>query len=121
MTTTTKRAAKGGEFGANGEWYEGGKFINTVKENRKKEGSTPRRTGKQEIAPYVWEVAPTDGPQNSIYRQFAGTWGRIENGVAIFAYGADVERLNHVLKYCGRTREDAQAMLDKWNAGQRWF
>jgi len=33
----TKRAAKGGEMGANGEWYEGGKFINTVPENRKRE------------------------------------------------------------------------------------
>jgi hypothetical protein len=120
MMTTTKRAAKGGEFGANGEWYEGGKFINTVAANRKKEGSSSRRTGKQEIAPYVWEVPPADGPQNSIYRQFAGTWGRIENGVAIFAYGADVERLACVLKYCGRTREEAQVILDQWNAGQRW-
>lgn len=119
MPVATKRAAKGGEFGANGEWYEGGKFINTVKENRKKEGSAPHRTGKQEIAPYVWQVAPNS--EMSIYRQFAGTWGRVENGVAIFAYGADVERLNHVLKYFGRTREEAQVLLDRWNAGERWL
>ena len=32
--TTQKRAAKGGEFGANGEFYTGGKFINTVEEMR---------------------------------------------------------------------------------------
>lgn len=34
-TTTQRRAAAGGEFGANGEWYDGGKFIatqeNTIK------------------------------------------------------------------------------------------
>jgi len=28
-TTDQKRAKPGGEFGANGEWYEGGKFIAT--------------------------------------------------------------------------------------------
>ena len=33
--TTQKRAAKGGEIGANGEFYAGGKFINTVEENSK--------------------------------------------------------------------------------------
>lgn len=119
MQVTTKRAAKGGEFGANGEWYEGGKFINTVPENRKKEGSTPRKVGKQEIAPYHWEV-PANG-KNSIYRQFAGTWGRIENGVAIFAYGSDVTRLECVLRYCGRTKQEAQTLLDLWNSGERWM
>lgn len=35
QTTTQRRAQAGGEIGANGEWYEGGKFIatqeNTVK------------------------------------------------------------------------------------------
>ncbi len=34
-TTTQRRAVAGGEFGANGEWYDGGKFIatqeNTIK------------------------------------------------------------------------------------------
>lgn len=119
MTVATQKRAKvGGEFGANGEWYEGGKFINTVPENRKKEGSHPKGTGKQEIAPYVWEVAPNG--ERSLYKKFAGAWGRVENGVAVFAYGSDIERLNHVLAYCGVTKAQAQEMLDKWNAGQRW-
>lgn len=34
MATDQKRAATGGEMGANGEWYEGGKFIAT-KDNPK--------------------------------------------------------------------------------------
>ena len=35
----TKRQAKaGGEVGANGSFYSGGKFINTVPENRKGDG-----------------------------------------------------------------------------------
>jgi len=112
MTTANKRAAKGGEFGANGEWYEGGKFINTVPENRKLEGSRPRGTGKQEIAPYTWEVAPAG--ERSLYRQFAGLFGKVIDGVAIMNC-SDV-----TLRYFGKTREEAQALVDRWNAGERW-
>lgn len=65
-----KRAKVGGEYGANGEFYEGGKFINTIAENQKKEGSTAKKARKVEIAPYKWEVAPEG--KRSIYQQFAG-------------------------------------------------
>lgn len=114
----TKRAQKGGEYGANGEWYEGGKFLNTVPHNRKKEGSTPRGTGKQEIAPYQWAVAPNG--ERSLYRQFAGTFGRVVNGVAVLTDGGNGDRLPAILAYVGRTIEEAQAIIDAWNAGQRW-
>ena len=116
---TQKRATKGGEFGANGEWYEGGKFINTVEQNAKRHGSRTKQAGKQEIAPYQWEVSPTGSM--SLYRQFAGAWGRVENGVAVFSYGNDTERLDHVLAYYGKTKAQAQAMLDRWNNGERWL
>jgi hypothetical protein len=117
--TTTKRAPKGGALGANGEWYEGGKFINTVPENRKREGSAKRGTGKQEIAPYVWEVAPEG--KSSIYRRFAGLFGKVINGVGVMTDGGNGDRLPAILKYCGRTREEAQAIIDRWNAGERWM
>lgn len=39
---TQRRAQKGGEFGANGEWYEGGKFIATS-ENTIKSAPAERR------------------------------------------------------------------------------
>lgn len=95
----TKRAQKGGEYGANGEWYEGG-------------------TGKQEIAPYQWAVAPNG--ERSLYRQFAGTFGRVVNGVAVLTDGGNGGRLPAILAYVGRTMEEAQAIIDAWNAGQRW-
>lgn len=41
MDTGQKRAAVGGEFGANGEWYEGGKFIAT--RDNAKQSPPPRR------------------------------------------------------------------------------
>lgn len=40
------RAAKGGETGANGEWYEGGKFIATTPETKKGEFAKVRKMGE---------------------------------------------------------------------------
>jgi hypothetical protein len=110
----TKRATKGGEFGANGEWYEGGKFINTVAENRKREGSS-RGSGKQEIAPYTWEVAPIG--MKSLYRQFAGVFGKVIDGVAVIR---NDDQMETTLRYYRTTRDEAVAMIDRWNAGERW-
>ena len=109
----TKRAAAGGEFGANGEWYEGGKFINTVAENPKKEGSKPRGQRKMEIAPYVWEVAPEG--RVSLYAQFAGVFGKVIDGVAVMGCS------DRTLAYFRRTREEVQHLIDRWNAGERWL
>ena len=109
----TKRAAVGGEFGANGEWYEGGKFINTVPENSKRSGSAKRGQGKREIAPYVWEIAPEPN-MRSLYRQFAGVFGIVIDGVAV------VRCHQQTLNYFGRTIEEVSDMIQRWNAGQRW-
>lgn len=116
MATTTKRAKAGGEYGANGEWYEGGKFLNTVPENRKRDGSKPRGTGKQEIAPYVWAIPP-DARLVSLYRQFAGVFGIVRDGVAELRTD---DRLPQTLQYFGLTMAKVQLMIDRWNAGERW-
>lgn len=110
---TTKQAVKGGEFGANGEWYEGGRFINTIPENAKKEGSHPRKPSKVEIAPYEWVLQPEG--KRSIYRAFAGIFGKVVNG------RLEVLCNDQVLAYTGTSREAAQALADRWNAGERWM
>lgn len=115
MKTTTKRAAKGGEFGANGEWYEGGKFINTIPENRKKEGSSRRGSGKVEIEPYVWVVAPEGTSGISLYKNLAGVFGKVIDGKMVL-------NVNPVtLRYFGKTMEQVQVMADRYNAGERWL
>lgn len=114
MLATTKRAVRGGEFGANGEWYEGGKFINTVAENRKKEGSHKSKARKVEIAPYVWEVSD----KVSIYRQLAGIFGKVINGV--FVMRTD-EQLPMTLNYTGRTMAEVEVLVARWNAGERYL
>lgn len=114
LIMATKRAKAGGEFGANGEWYEGGKFLNTVPENRKREGSHPKRAaGRVEIEPYVW-ATPEDG-QRSIYRRMQGNFGRIENGVMV------VRVSQQTLAYFGETLESVQSMADAYNSGIRWY
>lgn len=113
MQTTTKRAAKGGEYGANGEWYEGGKFINTIPKNRKREGSHPRKARKVEVEPYKWVVSE-DG-RRSIYQAFVGIFGKLVNGKM------EVLCNDQVFRYTCVSREEAQAMADRYNAGERWI
>jgi hypothetical protein len=111
---TQARAKVGGEFGANGEWYEGGKFINTIPANRKKEGSAPKGSGKEEIAPYVWEVAPEG--KRSLYRKFAHAFAKVGTDGKAFIFCSD-----HSLAYYCTTREEVQKLVDRWNAGERWI
>jgi hypothetical protein len=117
MTTNTKRAAKGGEYGANGEWYEGGKFINTVPENSKKSVITrPAKAMKEKIADYKFEVAPAAGLR-SIYAATVGIVARHEGDkLALRTDGG----LDDTLVYLGKTREWAASMVARWNAGERW-
>lgn len=111
---TQRRAAKGGEIGANGERYEGGRFINTIAENPKKEGSRPRKARKSEVAPFVWELTPEG--KSSIYQAFAGVFGKVGvDGRAFFAAS------EQTLSYYGTTRESAESLIARWNAGERWI
>ncbi len=109
----TARAKKGGELGANGEFYEGGKFINTVAHNPKTEGSKPKRVSKVEIEPYVW-VLNTEH-RTSIYRILAGIFGKVINGVMVINTNAQV------LNYTGRTLAEVTELANRYNMGERWL
>jgi hypothetical protein len=121
MNTATKRAAKGGEFGANGEWYEGGKFINTIPENQKKEGSHPKaKARKQEFEPYKWGFAP-EGKTRAIF-SIIGTGAEYidryapEKGIRPY-----LPCFKNGVMYNGTTLEEVQALCDLFNAGERWM
>jgi hypothetical protein len=109
MNTNQARATRGGQAGVNGEWYEGGKFLPTTE---KPKGKKTRGTGRQEIEPYVWVAA--EGRQ-SLYRQFAGLFGMVRDGVAI------LKTIDQSLAYYRTTREQAQNMIDRYNVGERWL
>jgi len=115
----TNRAPKGGAVGANGEFYEGGKFINTVAANAKKLGSKPSGSGRQEIEPYRWEVAP-DG-KRSLFRAIAGVYGRvIQEGKTLRAILRQDDAFETTCRYYGVTAERAAELVDMFNRGERW-
>lgn len=66
-------AKKGGEFGANGEWYKGGQFV-ADKEDTVKGLYMPKGPRKVCIAPYEWVEADWDK---------YGIWGEIKDFVAV--------------------------------------
>ena len=117
-TNGSKRAAKGGELGANGEWYEGGKFINTIPENAKKEGSTGRKAKvrKVQVGPYEWAVQPTPGATpiyvGAIGGVFADKFGR----------SRPMSEVNDTaLAYLGLTRDELADRIARHAAGERWL
>lgn len=129
------QAKKGGEFGANGEWYKGGSFINTVPENPKGIAKAKKKSGKKQIFPYQWAVPPTEEHQ-PIY-QYVGT------GLSMVSYDYDqktgIVELNETWKgrmYEHRMWINGQKMTieeidwywermnilaEKYNKGERWF
>ena len=106
-----KRAAKGGEVGTNGDFYEGGKFLPSTEKPKGK--PRKRGSGKQEIAPYVWEVAPEG--KSSIYRRLAGNFARFINGKMVVCVNPTT------LAYFGTTEYEIASLVDRWNAGERWM
>lgn len=110
----TVRAVKGGQFGANGSWYEGGRFLNTIAENEKQEARKSVKRGKKMIAPYTWEVQPT-ADSKSIYVEICDYAKMIGEQVVViesqfvggFAYNG--ESMNRIAELCNR-----------YNAGERW-
>lgn len=107
-----RRAKIGGEVGANGEYYEGGKFIaNTARAKGHKVAG--RATGRQLIAPGILEVAPSDDLV-AIFPQLAA---------GFFAFNRETLQFGEVtnetaLAYFGAER--LIALRDRFNAGDRW-
>jgi hypothetical protein len=71
--STQRRAGPGGETGANGEWYEGGKFIAT-QDNPKRSGRSKKGTRKVGIEPWKWEIPPEEGMRPIYGRMGAGVF-----------------------------------------------
>lgn len=108
------RAPAGGAFGANGEWYEGGKFINTVPTNAKGLGRGLRGTKRQEIEPGVWASPPQAGIMSLYTRMRA--FVRVDDGIA-----TPCELKQVTLDYYGITKPMVQTWAEQYNAGQRWL
>lgn len=111
---TQRRAKVGGEVGANGDWYDGGKFINTVADNAKAHKETKRPTGRQQVASGVWETA--EGQQRALYTCLAGVenfdrgTGKFSFNAALGSYFAEPEAI-----------VNRKAKIEAFNRGEKWF
>jgi hypothetical protein len=115
QTNNHSRAKKGGEYGANGEWYEGGKFINTVPENAKRHGSKKvKPVGKRNTAPGVWEIQPT--PESiAIFPQLSGI-EIFNRETGLFTFNPAL-RLDFATETAIARRQD---LIARYNQGERW-
>lgn len=119
------RAKPGGEIGANGEWYEGGKFIATT-DHAKSVGKGHKATGRQEIEPYKWDVPPEPGMRSIWQAMSPGVFtGKSLDG----RMGLNPHISEHTWLYFNdndpalveKAKARYQALVDRFNAGERWF
>ena len=116
MTTQT-RARKGGEVAPNGEFYEGGRFINTIAENAKKEaGVVARKARKVQVEPCVWVVSDKK-PLLSIVGTGAEYINRYDWKQGIRPYAP---AFTDGVMFTGTTITEVQGLCDRFNAGERF-
>jgi hypothetical protein len=110
-----RRARKGGEQGANGEFYEGGKFIATT--DHAKETTQHRKSmGKTLVEPGTLAVPPETGDTEYAVAIFAGL-----QGIEQFDSRKGAFQINPRLVpgYFGAL-EERQANINRYNQGARW-
>jgi hypothetical protein len=116
-----RRAKSGGETGANGEWYEGGKFIAT-RDKPKRAARSRQATRKVEVEPWKWELPPEEGMRPIFKRMGAGVFtGKLEDGQwGLIARDATWRYYFKTERAVERAKSEYQAYADRFNAGERW-
>ena len=118
MTENT-RAQAGGEVGINGLWYKGGQFLPSTTLSKMARQTKVGSSGKQEIAPYKWEVAPKEN-MRSIYTLtkpgVASRWAQDK-------WQEELELVDDekVLNHFKIDRDATRVLIDLWNGGERWI
>ena len=121
MKNTTKRAKKGGEIGANGEFYEGGKFINTAHERAKRFGSTPKAPPLRRVPvrPGVWMMQEKPGQRPLL--SFCGVGAGLDRSGNMEIFLPPFETEYGGVGFCGGVSlAQMQEFCDRYNAGEIW-
>ena len=109
------RAKKGGQIGKNGEFYSGGTFLPTTQLSKMARPAVSKGTGKQEIEPFKWEVAPEG--KKSLYKQINGVVGKC---TATEATIRTDDGLSQTMAYYGITQDQILEWISLYNSGARW-
>jgi len=106
------QAKRGGEQGVNGEFYAGGQFLPSTEAPKRHRPAKP--AGKQQTAPYVWELAPTPGAR-AIWGQIVGWVHRAGSSFEPFEPAFAAARLS--------SEQDARirTLIGLYAVGARWI
>jgi hypothetical protein len=117
------QAQRGGEYGKNGEWYDGGQFLPANAYTIKGEVKVTRRDWqprKCEVAPYTWEMQPTET---------ARTIWTLAGAALVYNRYTKMMSVNPNYRSCNPNADNNQGWLgysyaelaEMWNNGQRWI
>lgn len=110
---THSRARAGGQIGANGEFYEGGKFIATT-DHPKNQVRQKKGTGREQIELGRWEPCPEG--HRPLFGQLAGL-ELIDRGQQRFTFNPDLRGMYAEPDVI----EQRKRMIEAFNAGKRWW
>lgn len=123
------RAKRGGEYGLNGEHYDGGQFLpgspNTIKgEMTRQKAQASDKARKQEIAPYKWEVSDKRSIWQACAVGMAAVFTRTGYSKETGAQGFLV--LNNDFNWLAAGWSEAgisevKELINRWNNGERWI
>ena len=124
MTVAQKRAPKGGAYGVNGEWYEGGKFIATVN-NPKRHTISKKAGGKVEIAPYEW-IKRADLPEgfSTIYKPVSTyiDWNEYRKNETVQADKSALQGLRNMYGDSAEKEIDKiNTLIEAYTKGHRFY
>ena len=108
------RAKTGGEFGANGEWYDGGKFIATTDHAKKAKGAVRTGGGRVQI----------DSNVHAARRSDAHPLWRLLAGIEEYCATSGKFTFNQKLKEEFSTPEailKRKETIAQFNSGKRWI
>jgi len=130
-----RQAPAGGMVGLNGDFYKGGQFLPRSENTVKGQQAKIKASGKKEIGPYQWSVAPADDLLPIYDRIKHVIWelrkdtqyikgqgfinlqvepdSLLKNGKKLSSYGEfdlDQAGINFLT-----------GLIDAFNAGERWF
>ncbi len=114
--TSKMRATKGGEYGKNGEWYNGGEFLpSTELEKQAKLAKLQKKVRRVEIARREW-VDEIEG-KKSIYQTYGGIFLQFNWNTGFATTLLNEQKIAHY----NVTEERVQKLADRYNNGERWM